>query len=160
LEESDVLPKIQETDRAVVFGFTVSVVLQRNPIYPVSGFESASYARVTLFDAVDSAELPNSVEWFGNAGLSYQFVPRTLSASVTARNVGPRKTWDSSTVASSTLVDLSVTCRRILNVASLNIGLTNLFDRQYRVPFSYDYAPPTTIGQPGRSVFVRLRVGK
>ncbi len=138
----------------------IEVGVQRNPVYRLSGFASASYASLKFEGQAADVGIPNSVAWHFNAGMSYQITPHKLSGSALVKYVGSRMLWDGSKLGSTTLVDVAATYRRAFNFLSFTAGVSNLLDVDYRVPLSPDYAPSTSIGQSGRSIFVRVTAGR
>lgn len=142
---------------------SVELSVRSNPVYRLSGLANVTWQDVDVQDDQSGRDrVDNSPKWLGNLGINCQLVEDRLSLSAKANYVSSRFLWDGDRLGSTWLVDVMLRAGNLIGGVDLGIGVKNLFDRAYRVPLSFDYAPSTSIGQTGRSVFLtaRLATGK
>ncbi|MFH2057014.1 MAG: TonB-dependent receptor [bacterium] len=135
---------------------SVELSIQKHPIYRLSGFANLTYQSLKILDEEQAGESFNSPRWLAKIGATYQIVPQRVSLAARADYVSSSKTWDGSSVAGRTIVDVTGNLKRLIGPLNLSLGVGNLFDQDYRVPIAYDYAPSSSIQGAGRALFLRV----
>ncbi|MEW5796138.1 MAG: TonB-dependent receptor [Candidatus Zixiibacteriota bacterium] len=137
---------------------SVEAALRSSPAYRFSGFANLTWQEAVQDQGGIHKSLPNSPRWLANVGLTYQLRQDKLALSVKAQHISTRTTWDGGRLAQVWLLDAMLQSRRLVGALDIGVGVKNVFDKEYRVPLSFDYAPSTSIERPGRSAFLSLRL--
>lgn len=136
---------------------SVEVSLQRDPIYGVGAFANITYQELHSINEEPKVEPFNSPHWLTAAGLSYHNPHNQFSVSGRLNYMSSRRLWNGAWLGELITADINVTAKNLWRLLNVNVGVTNLLDRDNRVPISYDYAPSTNIQRPGRSVYFKLQ---
>ncbi len=137
----------------------LELAVRTNAMYRWSGFANITWQEVeTEDDAGIEQPVFNSPRWLANFAVSYQLIQDRLTLATKTLFVWRRLLWDGTWSKEYGVTNLMVKSSDLIHGLEVGVGVKNLFDIAYRTPLSFDYAPSTTIEQPGRSIYVTAQL--